>query len=74
MLKTLTVSNFALVDELEIHFGSALTVITGESGAGNSILLASLSLVLGERAAAETIRPGASRADDSAEVDQGNNE
>ena len=69
MLKTLTVSNFALVDELEIQFGTGLTVITGESGAGKSILLAALSLVLGERAASNTIRPGASRADVSAEFD-----
>lgn len=69
MLKTLTVSNFALVDELEIQFGSGLTVITGESGAGKSILLAALSLVLGERATTDTIRPGASRADVSAEFD-----
>lgn len=71
MLKTLTVSNFALVDELEIQFGSGLTVITGESGAGKSILLAALSLVLGERAASDTIRPGTTRADVSAEFDLG---
>ncbi len=69
MLKTLTVSNFALVDELEIQFGSGLTVITGESGAGKSILLGALSLVLGQRAASDTIRPGAKRADVSAEFD-----
>jgi len=69
MLKTLTVSNFALVDELEIQFGPGLTVITGESGAGKSILLAALSLVLGERAAVDTIRPGATRAEVSAEFD-----
>lgn len=69
MLKTLTVSNFALVDSLEIQFGPGLTVITGESGAGKSILLAALSLVLGERAATDTIRPGASRAEVSAEFD-----
>lgn len=69
MLKTLTVNNFALVDELEIQFGPGLTVITGESGAGKSILLAALSLVLGERAATDTIRPGTSRADVSAEFD-----
>ncbi|MGE0623529.1 MAG: DNA repair protein RecN [Pseudomonadales bacterium] len=69
MLKTLTVSNFALVDELEIQFGSGLTVITGESGAGKSILLGALALVLGERADTTTIRPGAERADVSAEFD-----
>lgn len=69
MLKTLTVSNFALVDQLEIQFGTGLTVITGESGAGKSILLAALSLVLGERAASDTIRPGTDRADVVAEFD-----
>ena len=69
MLRTLTVSNFALVDQLEIQFGPGLTVITGESGAGKSILLGALALVLGERAATDTIRPGASRADVSAEFD-----
>ncbi|MEM8765949.1 MAG: DNA repair protein RecN, partial [Pseudomonadota bacterium] len=69
MLKSLTVSNFALVDALEIHLGPGLTVITGESGAGKSILLAALSLVLGERAASDTIRPGAERAEVSAEFD-----
>lgn len=69
MLKTLTVSNFALVDELEIQFGPGLTVITGESGAGKSILLGALALVLGERADSGTIRPGADRADVSAEFD-----
>jgi len=69
MLKTLTVSNFALVDELEIQFGAGLTVITGESGAGKSILLGALGLVLGERADTTAIRPGADRADVSAEFD-----
>ncbi|HEY5647275.1 MAG TPA: DNA repair protein RecN [Pseudomonadales bacterium] len=69
MLRTLTVSNFALVDELEIQFGPGLTVITGESGAGKSILLGALGLVLGERADTTTIRPGSDRADVSAEFD-----
>lgn len=69
MLKNLTVNNFALVDELDIHLGPGLTVITGESGAGKSILLGALSLVLGERAATDAIRPGTSRADVSAEFD-----
>ncbi len=69
MLKTLTVSNFALVDELEIQFEPGLTVITGESGAGKSILLGALALVLGERADSSTIRPGTERADVSAEFD-----
>ncbi|MFV2091268.1 MAG: AAA family ATPase, partial [Pseudomonadales bacterium] len=69
MLKTLTINNFALVDTLEIQFDVGLTVITGESGAGKSILLGALGLVLGERAAADIIRPGTDRADVSAEFD-----
>ena len=59
MLKQLTVRNFALVEALDIEFAGGLTVITGESGAGKSILLSALALVLGERAAATHIRPGA---------------
>jgi DNA repair protein RecN (Recombination protein N) len=69
MLKTLTVNNFALVDYLEIQFDEGLTVITGESGAGKSILLGALGLVLGERAVTDAIRPGTRRADVSAEFD-----
>ena len=69
MLKTLTVRNFALVDLLEINFGTGLTVITGESGAGKSILLGALGLVLGERASADVVRPGTTRAEVSAEFD-----
>ncbi|MCZ6459941.1 MAG: DNA repair protein RecN [Gammaproteobacteria bacterium] len=69
VLKSLTVRDFALVQSLEIQFGSGLTVITGESGAGKSILLGALGLVLGDRAATDTIRPGANRADVSAEFD-----
>jgi len=74
MLKSLTVRDFALVQSLEIQFGAGLTVITGESGAGKSILLDALNLVLGARAATDTIRPGASRADVSAEFDLTHND
>ncbi|MEZ5559683.1 MAG: AAA family ATPase [Pseudomonadales bacterium] len=69
MLKALTVQDFALVTALDINFGDGLTVITGESGAGKSILLGALGLVLGERASASVVRPGAGRADVSAEFD-----
>jgi len=69
MLRLLTVKDFALVHELEIHFSEGLTVITGESGAGKSILLGALGLVLGERASVDSIRPGAARADVTAEFD-----
>ena len=50
MLTTLRVSNYVLIDELEVGFNSGFTVITGETGAGKSILLGALSLILGERA------------------------
>ena len=69
MLKALTVRDFALVQELDINFRPGLTVITGESGAGKSILLGALGLVLGDRAAADAVRPGAQRAEVTAEFD-----
>lgn len=69
MLKQLTVQDLALVERLEVSFAPGLTVITGESGAGKSILLAALSLVLGERASSELLRPGAARLDVCAEFD-----
>jgi DNA repair protein RecN (Recombination protein N) len=50
MLKKLSVQNFVLIDELEISFENGLTIITGETGAGKSILLGALNLILGQRA------------------------
>ncbi len=50
MLKRLHIRNYALIDELEIKFSNHLTIITGETGAGKSILLGALGLVMGERA------------------------
>ncbi|MCC6279781.1 MAG: DNA repair protein RecN [Saprospiraceae bacterium] len=50
MLKHLHIRNYALIDELEINFSERLTIITGETGAGKSILLGALGLVMGERA------------------------
>ena len=69
VLKALTVRNFVLVDRLDIEFGAGLTAITGESGAGKSILLDALSLVLGARARRAQIRPGTTGCDVSAEFD-----
>ncbi len=69
MLKQLTLKNFVLVESLDIAFNPGLTTITGESGAGKSILLNALSLLLGERAKTEVIRPGADKADVCAEFD-----
>jgi DNA repair protein RecN (Recombination protein N) len=50
MLQSLHISNYAIIDELEVNFSSGMNVITGETGAGKSILLGALSMVLGERA------------------------
>ncbi len=50
MLKTLHIQNYALINELDIRFDSGLTIISGETGAGKSILLGALALILGQRA------------------------
>ena len=50
MLATIKVSNYVLIDHLEVDFKSGFTVITGETGAGKSIILGALSLILGGRA------------------------
>lgn len=63
MLAQLTISNFAIVRELEIDFQSGMTVITGETGAGKSIAIDALGLCLGGRAEADMVRSGATRAD-----------
>lgn len=56
MLKTLRVNNFAIIDQLEIDFNPGMTTITGETGAGKSILLGALKLVLGERADLKSLK------------------
>ena len=63
MLAQLTISNFAIVRELEIDFNSGMTAITGETGAGKSIAIDALGLCLGGRAEADMVRVGATRAD-----------
>jgi len=50
MLKKLTIQNYAIINEIEIHFSDKLNIITGETGAGKSILMGALSLILGDRA------------------------
>ncbi|QXF34723.1 DNA repair protein RecN [Photorhabdus luminescens] len=63
MLTQLTISNFAIVRELEIDFQPGMTAITGETGAGKSIAIDALGLCLGNRGEANMVRSGASRAD-----------
>ncbi len=61
MLQFLTIENYALIDHLEFHPGQGLTVITGETGAGKSIIMGALGLILGQRADAKAVRSGASK-------------
>jgi DNA repair protein RecN (Recombination protein N) len=56
MLTRLYISNYALIDEIDIEWSDGLTIITGETGAGKSIIIGALSLILGERAETEAIR------------------
>ncbi|MGA1790529.1 MAG: AAA family ATPase, partial [bacterium] len=65
MLKDLRIRNFALIDSLSISFDANLNILTGETGAGKTILINALNLVLGGRAFSEFIRSG----EDSAEVE-----
>ncbi len=69
MLNHITIKNLAVVDSLDLDLDSGLTVLTGETGAGKSILIDALGLVLGDRADASAIRYGAERADVVAEFD-----
>lgn len=63
MLTALRIDNFAIVASAEIAFGSGLTIISGETGAGKSMLVHALKLVLGGRASADVVRAGADRAE-----------
>ena len=62
MICSLTIKNIALIDELHIEFGKGLNVLSGETGAGKSIVVDSMNLVLGERADKELIRHGREKA------------
>jgi DNA repair protein RecN (Recombination protein N) len=69
MLKSLHISNYALITELNIDFQSGFSVITGETGAGKSIILGALSLILGQRADSKSIKIDADKCVIEAEFD-----
>ena len=56
MLKSLSIQNYALIQQLDINFNSGLSIISGETGAGKSIILGALSLILGQRADKQLLR------------------
>ena len=62
MLNRLIVKNFAIIEDIDISFHEGLTVITGETGAGKSLIIDSINLLLGDRASVEMIRNGEEKA------------
>ena len=73
MLEELVVQNYALIDRLQVHFSPGLNILTGETGAGKSILIGALGLILGMKADSEAIRAGAAEIDVSGIVKVENN-
>ena len=69
MLRHLTLSNFVIVDRLELEFLTGFGALTGETGAGKSILIDALALTLGERADAGVVRSGCDKAEVAATFD-----
>ncbi|MCJ7553309.1 MAG: AAA family ATPase, partial [Ignavibacteriaceae bacterium] len=61
MLKSLEIKDYALIEHIQVEFGKGLNIITGETGAGKSILIDAMSLLLGERASTEVVRKGAQK-------------
>lgn len=69
MLRSLTIQDFVLVDDLTLHFEAGFNVLTGETGAGKSILIDAVGLLLGDRADSEQVKKGALQATISAQFD-----
>ena len=63
MLAELSIKNFAIIDELSVSFEKGLTVLTGETGAGKSIIIDAISLLVGGRGSSEFVRHGTDRAE-----------
>ena len=69
MLRELRIRDVAIIEDLEVQFGSGLNVLSGETGAGKSIILGALGLVLGARSSGDLVRTGAESAEVQARVD-----
>jgi DNA repair protein RecN (Recombination protein N) len=74
MIKSLYIKDFALIDELDVQFKHGLNVLTGQTGAGKSIIIGALNMILGERADTDVIRQGAAKAISEATIFVGKNE
>jgi len=74
MIKSLYIKDFALIDELDVQFEHGLNIMTGQTGAGKSIIIGALNMILGERADTEVIRQGAKKAISEATIHVGKNE
>ena len=74
MITSLYIKDFALIDELDVKFEHGLNVMTGETGAGKSIIIGALNMILGERADLDVIRQGADKAISEATLKVGDNE
>lgn len=74
MIKSLHIKDFALIDELDVQFQPGLNVLTGQTGAGKSIIIGALHMILGERADTDVIRKGADKAISEAFIYVGKNE
>ena len=74
MITDLSIRNFALIENSELTFSSGLNILSGETGAGKSILIEALSVLLGNRASLEQIRTGMNEASVSATITLDNNQ
>lgn len=74
MIQSLYIKDFALIDELDVSFQRGLNILTGQTGAGKSIIIGALNMILGERADTEVIRQGANKAIAEAIIKLGENE
>lgn len=63
MLLEISIKNFAIIEEISLNFETGMTVLTGETGAGKSIIIDAMNMMLGSRASVEVIRHGANKAE-----------